>query len=225
MSTTGQEPFDVPPFDGPEPDREPRRLAPRPDPPALGPVDLPRIEAAVREILAAIGEDPERDGLQNTPGRVARMYEEVFAGLRESPHHHLAVQFEANHDEMVMVRDIALTSMCEHHLVPFIGKAHVAYIPNNDGRVTGLSKLARLVDAYAKRPQVQERLTTQIADEIERTLQPKGVLVVIEAEHLCMSMRGVRKPGASTVTSAVRGLFRENTSTRFEAMRFISSGI
>ena len=153
------------------------------------------------------------------------MYEEVFAGLRESPHHHLEVQFEADHDEMVMVRDIALTSMCEHHLVPFIGKAHVAYIPNNDGRVTGLSKLARLVDAYAKRPQVQERLTTQIADEIERTLQPRGVLVVIEAEHLCMSMRGVRKPGASTVTSAVRGLFRENTATRFEAMRFISSGI
>ncbi len=135
------------------------------------------------------------------------------------------MQFEADHDEMVMVRDIALTSMCEHHLVPFIGKAHVAYIPNNDGRVTGLSKLARLVDAYAKRPQVQERLTTQIADELERTLQPRGVLVVIEAEHLCMSMRGVRKPGASTVTSAVRGLFRESTATRFEAMRFISSGI
>ncbi len=133
-------------------------------------MDLPRIESAVREILAAIGEDPDRDGLLDTPARVARMYEEVFAGLRESPHHHLEVQFEANHDEMVMVRDIALTSMCEHHLVPFIGKAHVAYIPNNDGRVTGLSKLARLVDAYAKRPQVQERLTTQIADELERTL-------------------------------------------------------
>ena len=129
--------------------------------------------------------------------------------------------FEANHDEMVMVRDISLTSMCEHHLVPFIGKAHVAYIPNDDGRVTGLSKLARLVDAYAQRPQVQERLTAQIADEIERTLQPKGVLVVIEAEHLCMSMRGVRKPGAITVTSAVRGLFRDNTATRFEAMRLI----
>jgi GTP cyclohydrolase I len=146
-------------------------------------------------------------------------------GLRESPHHHLAVQFEAHHDEMVMVRDIALTSMCEHHLVPFMGKAHVAYIPNNDGRVTGLSKLARLVDAYAKRPQVQERLTSQIADEIERTLQPKGVLVVIEAEHLCMSMRGVKKPGSSTVTSAVRGLFRDNTATRFEAMRFINTGL
>ncbi len=175
----------------------------------------------MREILIAIGEDPGRDGLLNTPGRVARMYEEVFSGLREQPHEHLKVMFEANHDEMVMVRDIALTSMCEHHLVPFIGKAHVAYIPNNDGRVTGLSKLARLVDAYAKRPQVQERLTTQIAEEIERTLQPKGVLVVIEAEHLCMSMRGVRKPGASTVTSAVRGLFRTSTATRAEAMRFI----
>jgi GTP cyclohydrolase I len=188
---------------------------------SYAPVDLPRIERAVREILFAIGEDPDRDGLVDTPARVGRFYAEVFAGLREAPDHHLKVVFEANHDEMVMVRDIALTSMCEHHLVPFIGKAHVAYIPNDDGRVTGLSKLARLVDAYAKRPQVQERLTTQIADEIERTLQPKGVLVVIEAEHLCMSMRGVRKPGASTVTSAVRGLFRENTATRFEAMRFI----
>jgi len=187
----------------------------------LAPVDLPRIEQAVREILLAIGEDPDRDGLLDTPGRVARMYAEVFAGLREDPGDHLQVMFEADHDEMVMVRDIALTSMCEHHLVPFIGKAHVAYIPGNDGRVTGLSKLARLVDAYAKRPQVQERLTSQIADEMQRTLQPKGVLVVIEAEHLCMSMRGVRKPGASTVTSAVRGLFRDNTATRFEAMRLI----
>jgi len=217
--------FDLPPFDEPPP-RHVERLSPaRPDDSDPGPVDLPRIEAAVREILAAIGENPDRDGLLDTPARVARMYAEVFAGLRESPHHHLEVQFEANHDEMVMVRDIALTSMCEHHLVPFIGKAHLAYIPNNDGRVTGLSKLARLVDAYAKRPQVQERLTTQIADELERTLQPRGVLVVIEAEHLCMSMRGVRKPGSTTVTSAVRGLFRENTATRFEAMRFISSGI
>jgi GTP cyclohydrolase IA len=212
---------DVPPFDEPElvrPDR------PTPAPPSrktLPPVDLPRIEAAVREILVAIGEDPDRDGLLNTPGRVARMYEEVFAGLREEPDSHLKVVFEAEHDEMVMVRDIALTSMCEHHLVPFIGKAHVAYIPNEDGRVTGLSKLARLVDAYAKRPQVQERLTAQIADEIERTLQPRGVMVVVEAEHLCMSMRGVRKPGSSTVTSAVRGLFRDSTATRFEAMRYI----
>lgn len=186
------------------------------------PVDLDRIARAVREILEAIGEDPDRDGLQATPSRVARMYAEVFAGLRDDPRAHLEVMFEADHDEMVMVRDIALTSMCEHHLVPFIGTAHVAYIPNNDGRITGLSKLARLVDAYAKRPQVQERLTSQVADEIDRTLRPKGVLVVVEAEHLCMSMRGVRKPGATTVTSAVRGLFRENTATRYEAMRFIN---
>ena len=191
------------------------------DHPNAGPVDHARIERAVREILVAIGEDPDRDGLLDTPGRVARMYEEVFAGLRDDPRSHLQVAFEADHDEMVMVRDIALTSMCEHHLVPFMGRAHVAYIPNDDGRITGLSKLARLVDAYAKRPQVQERLTAQVADELERTLQPKGVLVVIEAEHLCMSMRGVRKPGATTVTSAVRGLFRDNQATRSEAMRFI----
>ena len=212
--------FAVPPFDEPELVRAPRPV-PVVDGSALPPVDLPRIEAAVREILVAIGEDPDRDGLVNTPARVARMYAEVFAGLREAPDAHLKVVFEAEHDEMVMVRDIALTSMCEHHLVPFIGKAHVAYIPNEDGRVTGLSKLARLVDSYAKRPQVQERLTAQIADEIERTLQPRGVLVVVEAEHLCMSMRGVRKPGSSTVTSAVRGLFRDSTATRFEAMRYI----
>jgi len=185
------------------------------------PVDIPKVEAAVREILIAIGEDPDRDGLQQTPNRVARMYAEIFAGLRESPDHHLSVTFEADHDEMVMIKDICLMSTCEHHLVPFLGKAHVAYIPNEDGRITGLSKLARLVDAYARRPQVQERLTTQIADEIERTLAPRGVLVVIEAEHLCMSMRGVRKPGATTVTSAVRGLFRDNVATRAEAMRFI----
>jgi GTP cyclohydrolase I len=215
----------LPPFDEPElirPDRARAEELGRTEP--HGPVDLPRIEAAVREILLAIGEDPDRDGLQATPGRVARMYAEVFSGLREAPDHHLQVVFEADHDEMVMVRDIDLTSMCEHHLVPFIGKAHVAYIPGDDGRVTGLSKLARLVDAYAKRPQVQERLTSQIADEIERTLRPRGVLVVIEAEHLCMSMRGVRKPGASTVTSSVRGLFRDNTATRFEAMRFVERG-
>jgi GTP cyclohydrolase I len=186
-------------------------------------VDKPRIEAAVREILAAVGEDPGRDGLLDTPARVARMYEEIFSGLRGDPDDLLQVTFEADHDEMVMVRDIPLYSHCEHHLIPFLGQAHVAYIPNDEGRVTGLSKLARLVDAYAKRPQVQERLTTQIADEIERTLQPKGVLVVIVAEHLCMSMRGVRKPGATTVTSAVRGLFRDNEATRFEAMRFIDT--
>ena len=188
------------------------------------PMDLPRIEAAVREILLAIGEDPQRDGLQNTPARVARMYAEVCAGLHEDPDQHLQVTFDAGHDEMVMVRDIPLYSICEHHLVPFIGKAHVAYIPGGDGRITGLSKLARLVDSYAKRPQVQERLTAQIADEIERTLTPRGVLVVVEAEHLCMSMRGVRKPGSSTVTSAVRGLFRANAATRAEAMDFIHRG-
>ncbi len=213
--------FDPSSFDEPGSSTPARPVPPREERPPLPPVDLPRIAAAVKEILSAIGEDPERDGLLDTPMRVARMYEEVFAGLRENPDTHLQVMFEADHDEMVMVRDIPMTSMCEHHLVPFMGKAHVAYIPGEDGRVTGLSKLARLVDAYAKRPQVQERLTAQIADEIERTLQPRGVLVVIEAEHLCMSMRGVRKPGASTVTSAVRGQFRDSTATRFEAMRFI----
>jgi GTP cyclohydrolase I len=185
------------------------------------PMDLPRIEAAVREILIAIGEDPARDGLQDTPVRVARMYAEVFGGLHLDPTEHLKVSFEADHDEMVMVRDIPLHSHCEHHLIPFIGKAHVAYIPGDDGRITGLSKIARLVDTFARRPQVQERLTTQIADEMERVLEPRGVLVVVDAEHLCMTMRGVRKPGASTVTSAVRGLFRSNVATRAEAMRFI----
>ena len=184
-------------------------------------VDKPRIERAVREILEAIGEDPEREGLIDTPARVARMYEEIFEGLRVDPSEYLQTQFESDHDEMVMVRDIPMYSACEHHLLPWIGKAHVAYIPSDDGRVTGLSKLARLVDAYAKRPQVQERLTSQIADELDRTLEPKGVMVVIEAEHLCMTMRGIRKPGATTVTSAVRGLFRQNVATREEAMRFI----
>ena len=185
------------------------------------PFDGPRIERAVREILLAIGEDPARDGLIETPARVARMYEEIFGGMRQDPSEYLQTTFEADHDEMVLVRDITMYSACEHHLLPWIGKAHVAYIPNDDGRVTGLSKLARLVDAYAKRPQVQERLTSQIADELERNLQPKGAMVVIEAEHLCMTMRGIRKPGAVTVTSAVRGLFRENVATREEAMRFI----
>jgi GTP cyclohydrolase IA len=185
------------------------------------PIDRSRLEAAVREILAAIGEDPSRDGLVDTPARVANFYAEVFSGVHEDPDHHLNVTFEAGHDEMVMVKDIPLESMCEHHLVPFIGRAHVAYIPNEDGRITGLSKLARLVDGYARRPQVQERLTTQIADAIERVLQPRGVLVVVEAEHLCMSMRGVRKPGTTTVTSAVHGLFRDSEATRAEAMSFI----
>ena len=185
------------------------------------PMDLDRIAKAVREILEAIGEDPDRDGLRDTPERVARMYAEICSGLHEEADTHLAVTFEAGHDEMVMVRDIALYSVCEHHIIPFIGKAHVAYIPGKDGRITGLSKLARLVDAYARRPQVQERLTAQVADEIDRTLQPRGVMVVVEAEHLCMTMRGVRKPGSTTVTSAVRGLFRTSVASREEAMRFI----
>ena len=185
------------------------------------PVDLDRIAAAVREILLAVGEDPERDGLVKTPMRVARMYEEIFAGLREDPAHHLSVTFEASHDEMVMVRDIPLYSACEHHLVPFHGVAHVAYIPGDDGRITGLSKLARLVDGFARRPQVQERLTAQVADAMVEILQPRGVFVVIECEHLCMSMRGVRKPGTLTVTSAVRGIFKANPATRAEAMALI----
>jgi GTP cyclohydrolase I len=188
---------------------------------SLTPVDLPRIAAAVLEILVAIGEDPDRDGLLDTPMRVARMYEEVFAGLRETPDTHLQVMFEADHDEMIMVRDISFASICEHHLVPFIGRAHVAYIPGSDGRITGLSKLARLVDGYAKRPQVQERLTSQVADQLMARLEPRGALVVVEAEHLCMSMRGVRKPGALTVTSAVRGIFRSDQATRAEAMGLI----
>ncbi len=184
-------------------------------------VDHARIERAVREILHAIGEDPERDGLQDTPARVARMYAETCSGLHEDPSHHLKVTFDAGHDEMILVRDIPVYSMCEHHLVPFFGRAHVGYIPNADGRVTGLSKLARLVDGFAKRPQVQERLTTQVADAIEAALDPRGVLVVITAEHLCMSMRGVRKAGSSTVTSAVRGVFRTDPAARMEAMRFV----
>ena len=184
-------------------------------------IDQTRIERAVREILLAIGEDPDRDGLLGTPARVADMFSEIFAGLHDDPASHLTVRFDANHDEMVMVRDIDVASLCEHHLVPFIGKAHVAYIPGDDGRITGLSKLARLVEGFARRPQVQERLTTQIADTIAEVLSPKGVLVVIEAEHLCMSIRGVRKPGALTVTSAVRGLFKTNAATRAEAMAFI----
>jgi GTP cyclohydrolase I len=174
----------------------------------------------VREILEAIGENPERDGLLGTPARVASMYEEIFSGLHENPGRHLTVTFEAQHDEMVMVRDIPIFSACEHHLTPFHGMAHVAYIPGDDGRITGLSKIARLVDGFARRPQVQERLTTQIAESIERVLQPRGVLVVIEAEHLCMSMRGVKKPGALTVTSAVRGQFL-NEATRAEAMNLV----
>ncbi len=184
-------------------------------------VDQPRIRAAVREILAAVGEDPDREGLLDTPARVARMYAETCSGLHDDVTRHLKVTFDAGHDEMIMVRDISMFSMCEHHLVPFYGKAHVAYIPNTDGRVTGLSKLARLVDGFSRRPQVQERLTTQIADAIETSLDPRGVLVVIEAEHMCMAMRGIRKTGASTVTSAVRGVFRSDPAARAEAMRFV----
>ncbi|HRE02743.1 MAG TPA: GTP cyclohydrolase I FolE, partial [Ilumatobacteraceae bacterium] len=172
--------------------------------------DHARAEAAVRELLLAIGEDPDRDGLLATPGRVARMFAEVTTGLSEDPAKHLKTVFEAGHDEMVLVRDIPFASMCEHHLLPFIGNAHVGYIPGPSGHVTGRSKLARLVDGYARRLQVQERLTTQIAAAIEETLQSTGVIVVLEAEHLCMSIRGVAKPGALTVTSAVRGQFRDD---------------
>jgi GTP cyclohydrolase IA len=185
-------------------------------------VDHERIERAVREILSAIGEDPDRDGLVRTPARVAEMYAEIFSGLTEDPAKHLVVTFEADHDEMVLVRDIALYSACEHHLVPFHGHAHVAYIPNEDGRITGLSKLARLVDGFAKRPQVQERLTTQIADALVTALAPRGAFVMIEAEHLCMSMRGAQKPGSLTITSAVRGSFKDDSRTRAEAMSLIT---
>jgi GTP cyclohydrolase I len=184
-------------------------------------VDRAAIVRAVETILEAIGEEPGRDGLKRTPERVADMYAEIFAGIGRDAAGELDVVFEADHDEMIMVRDIPLASMCEHHLIPFVGKAHVAYIPNESGQITGLSKLARLVDTLSRQPQVQERLTTQIADAVEGALSPRGVLVVIEAEHLCMSMRGVRKPGSQTVTSAVRGSFRDNDATRAEAMGLI----
>ncbi|MFC7373678.1 GTP cyclohydrolase I FolE [Brachybacterium sp. GCM10030267] len=184
-------------------------------------VDHARLQAAVREILAAIGEDPDRAGLQDTPARVARMYEEVFDGLDRDPHEPLATTFDIQHQELVLVRDIGFHSMCEHHLLPFVGVAHVGYIP--DGAVvTGLSKLARLVDVYARRPQVQERLTFQIADALMDELGAGGAIVVIEAEHMCMSMRGVRAEGARTVTSAVRGMLRDSPSTRAEAMSLIN---
>ena len=189
--------------------------------PVTGQVDLDAIAGAIRTILAAVGEDPDRDGLLATPRRVARFYEEVLDGMRIDPTEHLAVQFESSYDEVVMVRDIALYSLCEHHLVPFLGVAHVAYLPADNGAITGISKLARLVDGFARRLQVQERLTIQIADALVDGLAPKGVMVVIEAEHLCMSMRGVHKPGTRTVTSAVRGLFKENPATRAEAMSLL----
>ena len=186
----------------------------------VGDFDFDRAERAVRELLIAIGEDPNRDGLKETPARVARAYAEIFAGLRMQAEDVLTTTFDIGHDEMIVVRDIEVYSTCEHHLVPFHGVAHLGYIPNESGRITGLSKLARLVDVYAKRPQVQERLTSQIADAIVSILEPRGAIVVIECEHLCMSMRGVRKPGAKTVTSAVRGQLRDG-ATRAEAMSLI----
>jgi GTP cyclohydrolase I len=191
-----------------------------PAPPRAG-VDQARAEAAVRELLFAVGEDPDRPGLQDTPARVARAYAETFAGLWQDPVDILATTFDEDHDELVLVKDIPMYSTCEHHLVPFHGVAHIGYIPGMDGRVTGLSKLARLVEVYARRPQVQERMTSQIADALADVLKPRGVIVVIEAEHLCMAMRGVRKPGSSTVTSAVRGIFRESAATRSEAMSLV----
>ena len=184
-------------------------------------VDLERAEAAVRELLIAIGEDPTRDGLVKTPARVARAYAEVFAGMFVDPAEALETTFDANHDELVLVKDIPLYSTCEHHLVPWHGTAAVGYIPGEDGRITGLSKLARVVDLYARRPQVQERLTAQVADAVMTRLDPRGVIVVVQAEHLCMAMRGVRKPGTTTMTSAVRGIFKEDQRTRAEALSLI----
>jgi GTP cyclohydrolase I len=192
--------------------QEPRAVVPA--------FDQPRAEAAVRELLIAVGEDPDREGLLETPARVARAYAELLSGMRLSAEDVLTTTFDAGHEEMILVRDIELWSMCEHHLVPFTGVAHVGYIPSASGRITGLSKLARLVDVYAKRPQVQERLTTQIADSLMEILQARGAIVVVEAEHLCMTMRGVRKPGSKTVTSAVRGTMH-NAATRAEAMSLI----
>ncbi|WP_368389906.1 GTP cyclohydrolase I FolE [Sporolactobacillus mangiferae] len=184
-------------------------------------VDQEKIKKAVRMILEAIGEDPERSGLLETPQRVARMYEEIFKGMKQDPKEYLSKTFDEAHEELVLVKDIPFYSMCEHHLVPFFGKAHVGYIPR-EGRVTGLSKLARAVEAVAKRPQLQERLTTEVADSIVETLRPYGVIVVIEAEHMCMTMRGVKKPGAKTITSAVRGIFQKDSTARAEAMSLIN---
>ena len=189
---------------------------------AVAEFDHARAEAAIRELLFAIGEDPDREGLHETPARVARAYAEVTSGLRQRPEDVLTTTFDIGHDEMVLVRDIELWSICEHHLVPFTGVAHVGYIPSESGKITGLSKLARLVDVYARRPQVQERLTTQVADALLEILEARGVIVVIEAEHLCMTMRGVRKAGARTITSAVRGIMH-NPATRAEAMSLINA--
>ncbi|GHA31960.1 GTP cyclohydrolase 1 [Streptomyces tauricus] len=186
----------------------------------IGDFDEKRAENAVRELLIAVGEDPDREGLRETPGRVARAYQEIFAGLRQRAEDVLTTTFDLGHDEMVLVKDIEVFSTCEHHLVPFRGVAHVGYIPSTSGKITGLSKLARLVDVYARRPQVQERLTTQVADSLMAILEPRGVIVVVECEHMCMSMRGIRKPGAKTITSAVRGQLRD-AATRNEAMSLI----
>lgn len=183
-------------------------------------VCMEKIENAIRTILEAVGENPDREGLKDTPKRVARFYQEAFAGLNDDPSQYLTVQFSENHEEMVIVKDIPIFSMCEHHLLPFVGQAHIAYIPC-DGKITGLSKLARVAEAYARRPQLQERLTSQIADTIENTLRTRGVLVVIEAEHMCMTIRGIKKPGSRTVTSAVRGIFQKNPATRAEAFSLI----
>jgi GTP cyclohydrolase I len=192
--------------------------------PSADEFDSAKVEEGVRLILEGIGEDPGREGLKETPRRVAEMYREVFSGLHQDPEAVVDVTFDAGHDEMIMVRDITLQSLCEHHLTAIVGRAHVAYIPGKDGRITGLSKLARLVDLLSRRPQVQERLTTEIADGLERALNPRGVFVVIEAEHFCLSMRGVRKPGSETVTSAVRGVFRSDPRTRAEALGLIDHG-
>ncbi|GAB2739295.1 GTP cyclohydrolase I FolE [Nocardioides pakistanensis] len=195
----------------------------QPDPDEVPDFDQERAEAAVRELLIAVGEDPDREGLLETPARVARAYRELFSGMRMRAEDVLTTTFDIGHDEMILVKDIELWSMCEHHLVPFTGVAHVGYIPADNGRITGLSKLARLVDVFARRPQVQERLTTQVADSLMEILEAKGCIVVIEAEHLCMTMRGVRKPGSKTVTSAVRGVMH-NATTRAEAMSLIMAG-
>ncbi|MDT4909674.1 MAG: cyclohydrolase [Pseudonocardiales bacterium] len=191
------------------------------NPESSGQVDLDRAAAAVRELLIAVGEDPDREGLKSTPARVARSYAEFFAGLFVNPDDVLQTTFDENHDELVLVKDIAIYSTCEHHLVPWHGTAAVGYIPGRDGRITGLSKLARVVDLYARRPQVQERLTSQVADAVMRRLEPQGVIVVVQAEHLCMAMRGVRKPGSLTMTSAVRGIFKSDQRTRAEALSLI----
>ncbi|OGB87033.1 GTP cyclohydrolase I FolE [candidate division WOR-1 bacterium RIFCSPLOWO2_02_FULL_46_20] len=185
-------------------------------------IDQKRIEGAIKEILKAVGDDPNRSGIRDTPKRVAGMYAELFAGLHKDPSKEISIFHEEDHEEMVMVKDIPFYSMCEHHLIPFFGRAHVVYIPTS-GKVTGLSKLVRVVEGFAKRPQVQERLTSQIADCLMKKLKPRGVFIIIEAEHLCMSMRGVRKPGATTTTSAVRGVFQKNAKTRSEALALIKS--